>query len=1297
MAARKSLSFRAKPIAGLLALTLLHGLANQAGLNGATHAATLASPPAEALPDWSGIELLWQPLPAELAPGSGLTQLRLKRPRLPRPSETDFSDWPVTDEWENQTYHGWLYPASTLQGWSIPLTDSGPSLFDPAFPSLLGLPAISVPDFYHWGGSRTVLRLAASGTDWADTGTPVSTVWNIPAFAPAGRYQDGPGTFTAPAPSLSHLSTLGPVSDSAVVPQPAGLGVTQSDAAGSMLGGKLTGPEIALPLKSDSIYNPYVLYWGTIDVSDHVYLGAFDPGIMARATNGLIVNGAISIDTEYYNTFYTPGRMGAAVEVTGDLVNNGTIDTAFDYYEYFKAVRGVDDEWMSRHMRFDMGHPYSVGAFFDVAGSVSGSGTWSTNNGAIMVQSTGPISISGSLSATRGNAITFSSDSDVSAPAFQGGGALRLFARGTATYNGGPGNVYLSGNTVRYGGGLVITDGSYMFIEAKHFSFSGPIFADGSSVDVEIIDSGSVSSVGAANGGSVSVAMSVPLNLDSSSPITSTGSVDAWGGPSGSWVTLYTSSAHLTGKSLIVSGGSNTSGNGIRYSHINLSSADLVLDGSQPNGQPGDISNGADAGSAGVINFSGNAPWGQASRLTVANTNFITPPAHADGSQVTFSVSKFTQINFTNVTVDGGTLVPLTPLYDAGGTYTTVTGDLSFRNHATGTLHDLTLGDHLPDPLAAQPPATVIDIDPTSSLTLRNVDLFNMNWTNHLNGTLTIDGTVRDGGFFTGMDVSGTGTLNVLAGATLTTVNQTDNTNALMYHGHPGVTLTGQGIVDRAYPVNRGTILSPDTGALTIQALPAGQSWSPVADPTTPPINGTSQTFYNYAGAVIRYQGDGGILLNGFTDGIDNQGLIEALSGTALAASAATGLGGHVFSSQQDAQGKIIRGTIRANGASVNWGPNPATDSNALIESQIIQVVNGASVIFDYYNFKNDLIDASPLASGGSAGSILSGGTGPVLGTIGTASQDVAALTTFSNVTLTGAATVLQLSGSQSIALDTGRAEPGLHITNGAQLQLVGNGAHTVYGTVLLPYVPASTAPSLGFAIGRIAVDTGGSLLGAGNTTPNQFGLTLGSGGTLTVYNPNLTHDVATINLADAPVLIPASPFRFSAVRAPGTGAAATLSAASLPGATSAQTLTVLGDLQMAAGSTLAVSIFGDATNANSLLMAGSSSTAASSLAGTLSVTVTPGVASLSATTLFVVFQENGAGYGSSRFGNAPATGSTITSADGNWIFGVNYVGNQVILSNATAVPEPATCATLAGLAALGLVCWRRRGREHDA
>ena len=711
-----------------------------------------------------------------------------------------------------------------------------------------------------------------------------------------------------------------------------------------------------------------------------------------------------------------------------------------------------------------------------------------------------------------------------------------------------------------------------------------------------------------------------------------------------------------------------------------------------------------------TINTAGNNSQGSAIRISGSNYNYPTfagtiaaslnithstfgADSGLNGPDVT--IENFTHITMgTGVTVNAGALniigrVVSDPVYwwiQVKQTY--LTGSISFSNGARGNFASMDIGD-------VNSQATVIDIDPTSKLTLQNVDLFNMDWMNHLNGTLYIAGTVRDGGFFTGMDVSGTGTLNVLAGATLTTVNQTDNTNALMYHGHPGVTLTGQGTVDRVYPVNRGTVLSPDSGVLTIKALPEGQSWSPVADPTTPPINGTSLTFYNYAGGVIRYKGGGGILLSGFTDGIDNQGLIEALSGASLAASAATGLGGHVFSTQQDAQGKIIRGTIRANGASVVWGPNAATDSNALVESQFIQVVNGASVIFDYYDFKNVSIDASPLAAGGTGGSVLQGGTGAVQGTIGTASQDVSALTTFSNVTLTGAATVLQLSGSQSIALDASRAEPGLGITNDAQLQLVGNGAHTVYGTTTTPVAPKLSTGSLGYGIGRITLDTGGSLLGAGNTTPHQFGLTLGSGGTVTVYNPNLTHDVATINLADAPVLPPFSPFRFSAASAPGAGNPGTLSAASLPGATSAQTLTLLGDLQMAANSTLGVTIFGDATNANSLLIAGSAGTAASTLAGTLSVTVAPGVASLSATTLFVVFQENGAGY-SGRFANAPATGSTISSADGNWIFGVNYTGNQVILGNATPVPEPATTAAGFAAAALLVALVRRSQRSPN-
>ena len=60
-----------------------------------------------------------------------------------------------------------------------------------------------------------------------------------------------------------------------------------------------------------------------------------------------------------------------------------------------------------------------------------------------------------------------------------------------------------------------------------------------------------------------------------------------------------------------------------------------------------------------------------------------------------------------------------------------------------------------------------------------------------------------------------------------------------------------------------------------------------------------------------------------------------------------------------------------------------------------------------------------------------------------------------------------------------------------------------------------------------------------------------------------------------------------------------------------------------------------------------------------------------------------------SLFTNTPAVGWTLaTSSDGNSLL-LNYAP--------TAVPEPSTCAVLAGLTALGLAAWHRRGRIRPA
>ena len=1369
---------------------------------------------------------------------------------------------------------------------------------------------------------------------------------------------------------------------------------------------------------------------------------------------------------EFYNFAYYPGMRITPIEINGNLVNNGQINTSYDYFTDLLA-KSTDSQrrWFLTHT-YEYGPPIHGGVNFEVYGSVSGGGSWYADLGSILVHSTGPMQL-GSIGANKGTLASFSSDGGIVATSFAGAGGLQLSSPGKIEYYGGPANVYLHGDEVVFGGALEFSGGLYGMITANRMSYSGPISADGLGTVIQAnqITEGSVSSVIATNGGRVSVGMTIPLSFNSLSPIAATGSavVSQDSVPDqviGSTVGLYTTDTiHLTGRSLVVSGGSSTDYWGDRRGRISLGAGNMIIDG-----QSGDISNGAEADSAGSIDLYGTAPVGQASNLTVANTNFISPPLHSDGSQVTIRVSGFNNINLTNVTVDGGTMIDLpgitgptyalgndwsnyyttvtgtlsvkngasgtfsqlllgtngtegdntptlqisidstssltldniqmdrvswvlagtlfisgtslddgdsekftgngtinvlagsiltssdpgyfwgkdghpgitltgqgtfawmypinhgtilspgsgiltvtaapagmavappapaeiaTPVFhnysdgvvhfqqggginftgfsggfdneglilytstidwvtsgsalnDAGhifslngygtiradgagvvwganpavdhnslveqqhleaingakievdgffwnhdtlyvgaqdasgvgskinltnagnstidsfnqatmgdptgsitlsgrgstttaasltlpdanltasalgptvavsgfttynlagtngavvnggtmidlGTvtgptytleggqsvnYTTLYGNLTLSNHATGTLHDLLIGNYTPGvPQASQPAATVISVDATSSLTVRNATLMNTLVVD--NGTIYIDGTVNDGGY--GATLSGHGIFSINAGATMTTQGSElgDHWNVF---GMKDMTLTGQGTADHMYPVNYGTILSPTSGVLTIKALASG-SWEPDA---TNPLAGSSQTFYNYADGVVHFQQGGGLYFSGFTDGFDNEGLILYTSTLDWVASgSALNDGNHIFSLHG-------YGTMRADGAGVVWGSNPGADRNSVIESQRMEAINGASITFNGFDLKNDLLTSTPALVTDTAGT-LHGGTGAVLGTVGTASQDVSALSTFSHTTLTGASTVLQLSGAESIALDASDPNtPGLTVTGGAQLQLVGNGAHTVYGTTTTPTPQAQAATgSVGYGIGRITVDSGGSLLGAGNTTANQFGLTLGSGGSATISNPNLAHSAGTINLASAPVL-PSSPFRFSAARAPGSGTGGTVAADSLPGATSAQTLTLLGDLQMAAASTLNVTIFGDSTNANSLLMAGSTGTSASTLNGTLAVTVASGVASLSATTLFVVFQENGAGYGSTRFGNAPATGSTITSADGNWIFGVNYVGNQVILGNATAVPEPSTYAILAGLAALGIASVRR-------
>ena len=690
-----------------------------------------------------------------------------------------------------------------------------------------------------------------------------------------------------------------------------------------------------------------------------------------------------------------------------------------------------------------------------------------------------------------------------------------------------------------------------------------------------------------------------------------------------------------------------------------------------------------------VLVGAGTTSGGQGT-LQFTNLNLVTGLVN----RPTLSVSNFTTINLagTNNTVNGGPMIDLPGLTDASGNkYTTLSGYLPITNSGSATLHDLNVGAFNGTGVGPQPARTNVIVDNASTVTVKNTDTFNTNWI--VNGTLYIDGTVRDGGYNTGL--YGSGTMNILAGATMTTIS-TDpgsrwNAGGLLFplldaNGqavagqYTRFTLTGQGTADRMYPINHGNILSPTSGGLlTIKALPSG-SW--VNDPINP-LPGSSRTFTNFSDGVIRYAGNGGINFAGFTDGIDNRGLIEVLSNASLALT--NGITGHLFSSS-------TYGTFVANGPSVliAAGATNTDGKKALVESQNIYAINGATIALNDFNFNNVVLSNTPVNPGDTAGQAFRGGNlAPVLGTIGTATQDVFALSTLTNATLTGNATVLRLLGNESISLDASMGPlPGhgaaLTVTNGAQFQLVGDGRHTVYGT-LTNSVDLNIG-SLGAGISRIQVDSGGSILGAGNVTPNQFGLTLGNGGTLIVRNPNLS--TVGVNLANAPVL--PAPFSFSAARAPGSTTAGSISAAGLPGANANQTLTLLGDIQMAANSTLNVTIFGNNNNANSLLMAGTAgTTAASTLSGNLSVSVTPGLA-LTSNTLFVVFQENGAGFGSSRFGNAPSTGSTLTSADGNWLFGVNYVGNQVILGNATAVPEPSTSAVLLAAAGIVMTLFRR-------
>ena len=277
------------------------------------------------------------------------------------------------------------------------------------------------------------------------------------------------------------------------------------------------------------------------------------------------------------------------------------------------------------------------------------------------------------------------------------------------------------------------------------------------------------------------------------------------------------------------------------------------------------------------------------------------------------------------------------------------------------------------------------------------------------------------------------------------------------------------------------------------------------------------------------------------------------------------------------------------------------------------------------FSLKNVTVTGSTLTYGVSGASVSPAGT-----------------SLFSDVTLRGAGTVLAVLGGQRITLDNASLNAhALIITNGAQLQLTGDGAHQVLSS------GGAGTPA------RMLVSQGGSLGGAGNTGAHQFALDLGAGGSVVVGNA-------------------------------GNGTSTTAN----------QTLTILGDIQMAANTSLAVSIWGSGSNASGRLAVGSAGTPASLLNGTLLLTVAAGVTPDSSNT-YVIFEENNNLVGNrfaGQFGNA-GPGGTVTSADGAWLFGVTYTNSQVILGNATAVPEPATVALALGLAALALAAGCRRGR----
>ena len=653
--------------------------------------------------------------------------------------------------------------------------------------------------------------------------------------------------------------------------------------------------------------------------------------------------------------------------------------------------------------------------------------------------------------------------------------------------------------------------------------------------------------------------------------------------------------------------------------------------------------------STGNVNVRGRAAAGFYPTLALANIQ-------ATGSNLNFSLfGPYTLgasvaaygggLNFTGYTT---TLTSGTPAVSVQVQQSPLTGSFSSLNGGWGTAYATPFNN------------VTLSIDSTSAYSLKNLDLTGGSLA--INGTLNIlpsaDNYAPNQVRFNqnAFPLSGSGTINVNSGATLTTVTTTGASP--MYWSLPAtMTLTGQGTVRQLAPLsavsnitpNAGTILSDTTGTLTVVATSL---------PATTILQNTG---------TVRFQGNaagtsGGLInFSGYST-IDNPGTIETIS-TYLPNAAS------LLPSSLAILSTTTMGNVQANGVNVKLD---LTGASATLSNQSVNALNGSTVILD----GRDVLNSTLTGTGG----------GLLLGAASNAT--FTNLTTLTASTLSGTGTVLRLGtpgaspAAGYLALNntaTVYNADNFRITGGAQLQLVGSA-----GTLLYSTNASNGAAAAGLA--RIAVDTGGSILGAGNTAGHQIALDLLSGGSITVYNASLA--TSAPNLANAPVL--PVPFQVQAMSLPGAAGSAGASAASVAGAKSYQTLTVLGDLQMAAGSTLNVTIFGNSTNANSLLLVGSAGTPASTLGGNLAVTVASGV-SLTADTLFVVLQENGTGYGTSRFANAPAGTGTLTSADGNWLFGVSYANSQVILSNATAVPEPSTYAALAGLAALGLVCSRRR------